>query len=400
MRNGNSIYLDHQASTPVLASVMAEIQPFFSDCPGNPHSSDHSVGWRAAQAVEQAAARVADLIGATDPEEIVFTSGATEANNLSLLGLGRHEAGQSRKRVLVSAIEHKCVLAAARALERMHGYTVEQIPVTDKGFADLASLQSMIDDDVLLVSVMAVNNEIGTVQDLQAVSQIARKWGALLHCDAAQAPMAVDLKSLGKLVDMLSLSAHKMYGPKGIGACYLAAHVQDRIEPLFYGGGQQSGLRAGTVPVPLCVGLGAASEYFNSPEMEERRAALRLQRDVFKQRLLDLPWPIVVNGAWGDSRHPGNLNVQFTGFDGHEILGALQPRLAASTGSACASGLPEPSHVLRAIGLSAEEAESSIRFSLGFDTTDEEITESLDLIAKALSRLSDSGLTRFACSTP
>lgn len=363
--------------------------PYFSESFGNPHSVDHSVGWRAAQAVEEAAARVARMIGA-DTDEIIFTSGATEANNLALLGLGRRAVGGKRRRILVSAIEHKCVLAVSRILREQFGYRIESLPGDAAGCVDIAALEDALADDVLAVSIMAVNNEIGTIQEVSRLSEVIRKSGAIFHCDAAQAPCAIDLRQLSDFVDLLSLSGHKMYGPQGIGALFIRRDLQDYIEPLVYGGGQQRELRSGTVPVALCVGMGAAATLLNSGEAEEERAILRGRRDNFIRRLTSLPWPISLNGPEGARRHPGNANMRFNGFDAHDILGTLQPHLAASIGSACTSGITEPSHVLRAICLSAHEAKASIRFSLGRGTTDRDIEDAVILIDDALSRLARS----------
>lgn len=395
MKIGNTIYLDHQATTPVDPRVLAEMTPYFSEYFGNPHSSDHALGWETSRAVDDAAARVARLIGA-DADEIIFTSGATESNNLALLGLGRRAAGGIRSRVLLSAVEHKCVLSVGRVLQEQFGFTVDVVPVDSEGFVDLPALEDMLDEDVLAVSVMAVNNEIGTIQNMAEISKHARRYGAILHCDAAQAPVAMNTEGIARLSDIVSLSAHKMYGPKGIGVVVISRELQDRIEPLIYGGGQQNGLRSGTVPVPLCVGMGAAAELLAADDAGKRRAELRRRRDAFVARLRGLAWPVLVNGPTGHARHPGNANIRFTGFVAHDILGALQPRLAASTGSACTSGVPEPSHVLRAIGLDGDEAESSIRFSLGFGTSDEDVDEAVGLIEETLARLSKAELVRSA----
>ena len=235
-------------------------------------------------------------------------------------------------------------------------------------------------DDVLAVSIIAVNNEIGTIQDVEEISRIVRTSGAVFHCDAVQAPCASTCTDFADLVDCLSLSAHKMYGPKGIGALFIRRDLQDRIEPLVYGGGQQRALRSGTVPVALCVGMGAAAALVSSDHAREERNLLRARSDKLVQRLMNLPWPIFLNGPQGVHRHPGNANVRFGGFAAHEILNALQPHLAASTGSACTSGIPEPSHVLRAIGVSGHEAEASIRFSIGRGTTDQDIEDAVDLV--------------------
>ena len=391
MKIGNAIYLDHQATTPVAARVLTEMVPYFGDSCGNPHSSDHSLGWDSARAVEQSAEQVARLVGA-DADEIVFTSGATESNNMALLGLGRRAAGGKRNRILVSATEHKCVLAVGRVLAEQYGYAVEEIPVDHEGYVEVNTLEETIDDDVLTVSILAVNNEIGTIQNIEKISGIVRKYGAIFHCDAAQAPIAMSTGSFAEHTDILSLSGHKMYGPKGIGAVIIARGLQDRLEPLIYGGGQQNGLRSGTVPVPLCVGMGTAADLLTGENADEDRNELRRRRDLFVNRLKDSNRPVSENGPQGDARHPGNANICFAGFSAHDILGALQPRLAASTGSACTSGIPEPSHVLRAIGLGQDAAEASVRFSLGFGTTDHDVEQAVDLIEEVLERLSKAEL--------
>ena len=280
MRIGKTIYLDHQATTPVDRRVLAEMTPYFADSFGNPHSSDHSLGWEAARAVEEAAVSLARLIG-SDSDEITFTSGATESNNLALLGLGRRAARGERRRILVSAIEHKCVLAASRVLEEQCGLTVEQLPVDREGFVILPALEEALDSDVLAVSIMAVNNEIGTIQDIEKISECVRSYGAIFHCDAAQAPLGLPISSIARHTDILSLSGHKMYGPKGVGIIFFARGLEDQIEPQIYGGGQQNGLRSGTLPVPLCVGMGAAAEMLSGQDAEGKRTALRRRRDAF-----------------------------------------------------------------------------------------------------------------------
>ncbi len=391
MKIRNTIYFDHQSTTPVDPCVLAAMTPYFCDSFGNPHSLDHCLGWESSRAVEEAAARVARLIGA-NADEIVFTSGATEANNFALLGLARRAVGESRHRILVSAIEHKCVLATGRVLEEQYGYTVERIGVDRNGCVVIPALEEALDDDVLAVSVMAVNNEIGTIQQIEEISGLVRSYGVVLHCDGAQAPVALNIAAIAEHADMLSLSSHKMYGPKGIGVLYVSHELQERLEPLVYGGGQQSGMRSGTVPVPLCVGMGVAAELLLGDEADQRRAELSRRRDSFVERLSDLVWPVALNGPEAAIRHPGNANVRFQGFAAHDILATIQPRLAASTGSACTSGMPEPSHVLRAIGLDIDEAESSIRFSLGFNTSDEDVDEAVSLLEETLTRLSNAEL--------
>ena len=386
MRIGKTIYLDHQATTPVDRRVLAEMTPYFTDSFGNPHSSDHTLGWESARAVEEAAARLARFIG-SDSDELTFTSGATESNNLALLGLGRRARRGERRRILVSAIEHKCVLAVSRVLGEQCGLTVEQLPVDREGFVILPVLEEVLDSDVLAVSIMAVNNEVGTIQDIERISECVRNYGAIFHCDAAQAPVSLPVDSIARHTDILSLSGHKMYGPKGVGIIFFSRGVEDHIEPQIYGGGQQNGLRSGTLPVPLCVGMGAAAEMLSGQDAEGKRTALRRRRDAFVEKLQELPWPIFVNGPEGKARHPGNANIRFAGFSAHDILSMLQPHLAASTGSACTSGIPETSHILRAIGLDGNEAESSVRFSLGFGTSDEDVEEAVGLINGVLEKL-------------
>lgn len=380
----DTIYADYQASTPVDPRVLARMSPFWGESFGNPHSSDHVVGWHADSAIREAAGAIATMIG-SDENEIIFTSGATEANNLALLGLARHTAN-TRRRILVSTIEHKCVLGAARELSMNEGFTVETISVDCEGFLDLDELEERLDDSVLLVSVMAVNNEVGTIEDIPSISKLARTCGALFHCDAAQAPCAMNMENLATYADLISLSGHKMYGPQGIGALFICRDIHDRIEPLFYGGGQQDGLRSGTVPLPLCVGMAAASEIIVAEGSEARNRIAR-QREMFIALLQEAGLTFDVNGPSTDCRHPGNANIRFDGFDARDVIASLQPKLAASTGAACSSGIPEPSHVLRALGLTAEQSEASIRFSFGRFTTDDEIEKATELVGYALTNL-------------
>ena len=383
-----SLYLDHQATTPVDEQVLAKMLPYFSESFGNPHSADHSIGWKSSLAVNQSAQQVADLIGA-DSDEIIFTSGATEANNLALLGLAkRSQFNGNKKRIILGSTEHKCILEVGRILKDQFGYQVGHLPVDNEGRISISDLEDALDDDVLAVSIMAVNNEIGTIQDITRISEVVRMSGALFHCDAAQAPIAMKMQDLAQDTDLLSLSAHKMYGPKGIGALYISRDLQDRIEPLIYGGGQQNGLRSGTTPTALCVGMGSAAEILNTEEAEKKRVLLGKCRDQFVEKLNNLPWPTTLNGPTIGNRHPGNANICFSGFSAHDILSVLQPHLAASTGSACTSGIPEPSYVLKAIGLTNDDAEASIRFSLGFGTSDKDIDEAINLIDDALERIS------------
>ncbi len=290
---------------------------------------------------------------------------------------------------MISSIEHKCVIAAAEILEDQLGFEVVEIPVDAKGHIRIPEFESLMGDDVLLVSVILVNNEIGTIQDIVQMSGIARNHGALIHCDAVQAPITMDTWKLSQITDLLSLSSHKMYGPKGIGALYIRRDIQSELEPLIYGGGQQRGLRSGTLPTPLCVGMGAAAEFMASVEFRRERGFLRQRTDRFADKLRNLNYQIELNGPVDLARHVGNANIRFEGFSAKNVLSVLQPNLAASTGSACTSGIDEPSHVLLAIGLSRSQAESSIRFSLGFGTKDDYVDEAVSLIENALNRITE-----------
>ena len=386
MNDTSTIYADYQATTPLDPRVRDRMAPFWSQSFGNPHSTDHAVGWQAQRAVDAAAASVAALIGAA-ADEIVFTSGATEANNLALFGLAGR-APKEAKRILVSAVEHKCVLAAARAIAEREGLTVVTIPVDQEGMLDLTALEAALDDDVLMASVMAVNNEVGTIQDLPRISELLSSQNIPLHFDAAQAPCAMDMQDLANHADMISLSAHKMYGPQGIGALYIRRRLQDRVVPLIHGGGQQNGLRSGTLPLPLCVGMGAAAELISVADTVDERERIAHQRDQFIYLLTEGGANVTLNGPGSTKRHAGNANLRFHGHDAQDILTSLQPTLAASTGAACTSGIPEKSHVLQALGLSIDECSSSIRFSFGRFTSDEEIRHAAKLVVDILPTLS------------
>ena len=311
---GTEIYLDHQATTPCAPSVVDAMASFWAAEFGNPHSSAHAFGWRAEDAVTAARERVAELIGA-EREEIVFTSGATEANNLAFLGLLGSEIADGRN-VVVSAAEHKCVLQSARQLQR-NGFEVRKAPISASGHVDLEALATLIDARTALVSVMMVNNEIGTLQPIAAISGICRRVDAVFHCDAAQALTAIhiDVEELG--VDLLSLSSHKMYGPKGIGALFVSHAVRQRIRPIIHGGGQEGGLRSGTLPTPLCVGFGEAARVVRA-RLHDDIAHLSRSRQAFLDVLHVRVPDAMINGA--EPRHPGHLNLRFPGVDA-EIIG-------------------------------------------------------------------------------
>lgn len=392
MKIDGTVYLDHQATTPLDSEVLEVMMPYLGASFGNPHSADHAVGWRAAAAVDRAAGQIAAMIGA-DSDEIIFTSGATEANNAALLGVAKRAAGRGRGRILLGATEHKCVLEVGRIMERDLGYRVSHVPVDAEGRIDLDQLDMELGDDVLLVSIMAVNNEIGTMQDIPAIAGKTSQYGCILHSDAAQAPCAADMSGLARYVDMMSLSGHKIYGPMGIGALFVRRDLQPNIEPLVYGGGQQNGLRSGTLPTALCVGLGHASFRMIGENAHADRNAVGKRRDRLLNSLLRMPYDVVLNGpADLGRRHPGNINIRIEGVVAEDLLGRVQPWVAASTGSACTSGIPEPSHVLRAIGLSDQNAAASVRFSLGRDTSDSDVDEAADIIREALDDIEKGGL--------
>jgi cysteine desulfurase len=377
------IYLDYQASTPMDPRVREVVAAAFATDYGNPSSEAHRLGWRAHAMVERARAQVASAIGAL-PEEVLFTSGATEADNLGVLGAAL-AAPEHRRRILVSAMEHKAVLEPAYAAQA-HGFTVEEIAVRPDGVVDLDDLRRRLDRDVAVVSVMAVNNEIGVVQPIGHVAALAAAAGAFVHTDATQAPLAMAIDVLAWNVDAASFSAHKVYGPKGVGALYLAAAPPWRPRPLMFGGGQEQGLRPGTLPAPLCAGFGMAMELL-AAEGEEERARVAQLRDGFAHDL-QRSCPGLAVTCEPSPRHPGNLHVRFPQVVASDLLDELQSDLCAAIGSACTSGVIGPSHVLIALGLDAPSAAESVRFSIGRFTTADELSQSVERIASALQRLS------------
>lgn len=374
------IYLDYNATTPVDPRVVEAMLPAFSQHFGNPASRTHAYGWAAAQLVDGARSQIAQLLGA-QPEEIVFTSGATEANNLALKGL----AWQSRKRHLVTtAIEHPAVLAACESLERQ-GFRLTKVGVGPGGVVDPQAVAEALQEDTLLVSVMLVNNELGTIQPVREVAQLCRERGVLVHCDATQGvgKVPVNVQELG--VDLLSLSAHKFYGPKGVGLLYLRKRRPPlSLQPLFHGGGQEQGLRSSTLNVPGIVGMAKALELAVESLREEsaRQASLR---DFLRQKLWEA-FPELVENGDPQKRVANTLNVSFPGLDIGALLASL-PRLAVSPASACASATPRPSHVLLAIGRTPQQANSALRFSLGRPTTQEEVEEAAAMVAQAVAGL-------------
>ncbi|SEG70924.1 cysteine desulfurase [Methylobacterium sp. 190mf] len=375
----DAIYLDHNASTPLDPAVADVMHEYLTRSFGNPHSFEHAFGWAAGEAVEKARGEVAAAVGA-DPDEVVFASGATEANNIAILGICR-ALPRGRRRILVSAIEHKAVLEPAFAAKDLFGAVVEILPVNEDGIVDIPGLRHALEKGVGFVSIMLINNEIGTRQPIEEIASACREAGAILHTDAAQALAVEDLdvQSLG--VDLMSLSSHKAYGPMGIGALYVARDLTIRPAPLLFGGGQENGLRPGTVPTPSCVGFGAACSL-----LMNRRSSDRVRLSALRTRLFDR----IADGALsatlvGDPirRHPGNLSIRFAGVEAERLIANLQPRVALSSGSACTSGTPEPSHVLTAIGLSVREAREVVRIGLGRSTTASDVDAAAANIVQA-----------------
>lgn len=380
------IYLDNQATTPVEKRVLEAMLPYFSAEYGNPHSSDHWYGWQSKKATDSARLQVSQLIH-SDPDEVIFTSGATEANNIAVLGSLNFLNRRKKTRIIISAFEHKCILEAAKAAQQQ-GFKITILKPNENGFITPEILLNNIGDDVGLVSVLTVNNEIGTIQPVKELAAISRCAGALFHTDAAQAAAFLNINVTETGADLLSLSAHKIYGPKGIGALFIKREVQKNITPLIFGGGQENGFRPGTLPTMLCVGFGKACE-IAALERDKNISYLQNLSYLFCTLLSKNNPNILINGSI-QQRHPGNLNIAFPGIDAHSLLQSLQPNIAASTGSACTTGTPEPSHVLRSIGLSDDRAESSVRFSFGLQNTEEEIRSAVTQISDAINNLEES----------
>jgi cysteine desulfurase len=373
------IYLDHHATTPVDPRVLEAMLPYFERDFGNAASRTHAWGWRAEAAVDVARERIAAALGARDPREIIFTSGATESNNLALLGVAR--AGRARgDHVVTTAIEHSSVLEPCEALER-EGFSATRLPVDRDGRVDPGAVAAAITDRTLLVSVGWANGEIGTVQPIAAIAEACRARGVLLHSDAAQAVGKVPL-DVAAGVDLLSISAHKLYGPKGVGALWIrSGRPRVRIEPLLFGGGHENGLRPGTLPVPLIVGFGRAVEIAAAARASEAARLLALRERLLAGLCEALPG-ITVHGHLHE-RLPGNLNLAFAGIEADALLVALRD-VALSTGSACSSAHPEPSHVLVALGLPEASVRASVRIGLGRGTTVAEVDAAAAAIVAAV----------------
>jgi cysteine desulfurase len=389
MRPNRPIYLDHHATTPMDPRVLAAMRPWWEENFANPHSVEHALGRAAEEAVETAREQVAELIGA-EPREVVFTSGATESNNIAIKGAARFagaSAGSearggkdSRRRVITLATEHKCVIESVRDLE-VEGFEPVILPVRPDGLLDLDVLRAALETPTLLVSVMAVNNETGVIQDLAAIGALVKEAGALFHTDAAQASGRIPIDVAEIQADLMSVTAHKIYGPKGVGALYVRRRPRVRLAPLFSGGGQERGLRSGTLPAPLVVGFGEAARIAAAEGMLDS-GRIAGQRQILLDGLNAAIPGLRVNGTM-EARVSGNLNLTFPGgVDAQALLAAL-PELCLSTGSACSSAEIAPSYVLRAMGIPEAEARATLRVGLGRFTSPAEAEQAAVLIGAA-----------------
>ncbi|MBF0358889.1 MAG: IscS subfamily cysteine desulfurase [Magnetococcales bacterium] len=375
------IYMDNQATTPVDPRVLDIMLPWFTEKFGNPASSSHSFGWEADTAVKKARQQVADLIGA-DAKEIVFTSGATESNNIAIQGIARfHQERGNHIITLVS--EHKAVLDTCRHLES-EGFDVTYLPVQSNGLVDMQQLADAITDKTVLISIMAANNEIGVIQPLAEIGALCRERKIYFHTDAAQAVGKLPIDVNAMKIDLLSISGHKFYGPKGVGALYVRRRPRVRLKAIMFGGGHERGIRSGTLPTPLLVGLGAAAELAGQ-EMDSDNKRIFALRERMRLGIMEQLTHLELNGDL-EQRLAGNLNISFSYVEGESLMMAIKD-VAVSSGSACTSASLEPSYVLRSLGVNEEMAHTSIRFGLGRFSTEEEVDFVIKTIVKAVNNL-------------
>ena len=374
------VYLDYAATTPVDKRVAEKMIPYLTETFGNPASNSHAFGWEAEEAVEKARANIAALINA-DPKEIIFTSGATESDNLAIKGAANFYKTKGKHLITVKT-EHKAVLDTMRELERQ-GFEVTYLGVQENGLIDLEELKAAIRDDTILISVMWVNNEIGVVQDIPAIGEICRERKIIFHVDAAQACGKVPVDVEAAKIDLLSMSGHKVYGPKGIGALYVRRKPRVRLEAQMHGGGHERGFRSGTLPTHQIVGMGEAFRIAKE-ELEQDMAHYRKLRDIFLKGIEGIE-EVYINGDL-EHRAPNNLNVSFNFVEGESLIMAVK-ELAVSSGSACTSASLEPSYVLRALGRNDELAHSSLRITFGRMTTEEEVQFAAELIKSKIGKL-------------
>ena len=375
------IYLDYQSTTPIDPRVIDVMLKTMQNDFGNPHSRSHAYGWRAEELVEISRNQVAKVINANE-KEIFFTSGATESNNLAIKGVANFYKNNQKNHIITLATEHKCVINSCRDLEQ-EGFNITFLPVQKNGLIDLNKLKQAITKQTALVSVMAINNEIGVIQPLAEIGKICRENQVFFHTDCAQAFGKIPLDVEAMNIDLMSISGHKIYGPKGIGAIFIRRKPRVRIKPLFSGGGQERGIRSGTVPTSLAVGLGKASEIAIQEMHQDLQKITKLSQK-FSSAINNLTY-VYLNGD-SQNRYPGNLNFSFAGIEGESMIMAIKD-LAVSSGSACTSASLEPSYVLYALGVGADLAHTSIRFGLGRFTTEEEIDFAINLITSKVQKL-------------
>lgn len=378
---GKPAYLDVQATSPMDPRVLDAMMPYFTHQYGNPHSRTHEYGWTAEEAVEKAREQIGSLIN-SDAKNIIFTSGATESNNIAIKGISRFYR-EKKKHLITTQIEHKCILDSCRAMER-EGFEVTYLPVDTTGRVSLDDFKAAIRPDTLMASVIAVNNEIGVVQPLKEIGDLCRENKVFFHTDAAQMVGKLPIDVDDMKIDAMSISGHKIYGPKGIGALYLRRRPRVRVEPLFSGGGQERGIRSGTLPHNLCVGIGHACAIAQEEMQRDHEHTTRLATKLIKGIQSKVP-NVVLNGH-DEHRVPSNVNLSFAYVEGESLLMALK-NLAVSSGSACTSASLEPSYVLRAIGVGEDLAHTSIRFGIGRFTTEEEVDYAIELCIKHVERL-------------
>ena len=381
LHEGVPIYLDYQATTPCDPRVLEVMLPYFTQHFGNPHSRNHSYGWTAEQGVEEAREKIAKAIGAS-PKEIIFTSGATESNNLALKGIMRYVA-PSKTHLVTCVTEHKCILDSCRHLEQ-EGFQVTYLPVQENGLIELEQLKAAITDQTALVSLMAVNNEIGVIQPIAEIGKICKEKGVYFHTDAAQALGRIQLDVNAMQVDLMSLSSHKVYGPKGIGALYVRRKPRVRLQALIHGGGQERGMRSGTLAPALCVGFGEACRLAEAERVDEWKRLSDLKAYFLDKITQALP-EVYLNGD-KERRVPGSLNLSFAYVEGEGLMMGIKG-LAVSSGSACTSASLEPSYVLRALGVEEELAHTSLRIGFGRFTTQQEVDIAANEIISAVQKL-------------
>ena len=382
MKNIQNIYFDYQATTPVDPRVLEKMLPYFSDIYGNPHSRNHSYGWFAEEAVEMARENVAKIIGA-NPKEIIFTSGATESNNLAIKGLAEFY-GDKKDHIITCVTEHKCVLESCRYLSEKKGFKITYLPVKPDGLIDLNELESHITKKTLMVSIMGVHNEIGVIQPLKEIGKICRDKGVFFHSDCAQAIGKIELDVEEMNLDLMSISGHKIYAPKGVGALYIRRKPRVRISAIMSGGGQERGMRSGTLSPALCVGLGEACNIYLK-EMKKENEKITKLKDRLLNGIRNSCSDIYLNGS-EIHRVPGNLNLSFAYIEGESLMMGIK-NLAVSSGSACTSASLEPSYVLKALGVEEELAHTSLRIGLGRFTTEKDVDSAVKQIVSEVKRL-------------